>query len=137
MICSRTDFLSELKDVWQSVDVGINDTFEIEGPHGPGYLYITHCGIYLVSQKYGHVFSLLFDGVVRYGAKNNRFRIDWIKNNDKLYYEMKANQAQKILDAYQKRNTEHAESVSEIEGLIMRHVEKTNSIIFWNLHHCR
>ncbi|MEM4391380.1 MAG: hypothetical protein QXG67_01160, partial [Candidatus Nitrosotenuis sp.] len=60
-----------------------------------------------------------------------------VEGSDKLYYEMKANPAQKISDAYQKRNTEHAESVSEIEGLIMQHVQKTNSIIFWNLHHCR
>jgi hypothetical protein len=129
--------LSELKDIWQSVDASIDDAFEIEGPHGLGYLHITRCSIHLVSQKYGHIFSLLFDDIVRYGAKNNRFRIDWIGDGAKLYYEIKANLAQKISDTYQKRNAEHAQSILEIEGLIMRNVKKTNSIILWNLHHCR
>jgi hypothetical protein len=119
------------------MDVGIDDVFEIEGPHGPGYLHITHCSIHLVSQKYGHIFSLLFDDIVRYEAKNNRFRIDWIKDGAKLYYQIKSNLAQKISDTYQKRNTEYAQSVLEIEGLLMQNVKKTNSIILWNLRHCR
>lgn len=108
--------MSEHKDALQFVD-DIIDAFEVEGPHGMRYFYITHCGIRLVS-KYGCVLSFLFDDVVRYGAKHNQFRIDWIRNDAKMYHEIKAEMAQKISDAYQKRNKEYAESISEIEGVI-------------------
>lgn len=93
----------------------IEYVFEIKkSPNGKGCLYITNLRICFESETHGVIFSFPFDVISRYDhPTHNKFRIDWMQGDSKLYYEMHVKSAKEVFNCYKTTNQKFAESILE------------------------
>lgn len=82
-----------------------------KSPNGKGCLYITNLRICFESETHGIIFSFPFDVISRYDSpKHDKFRIDWVQGDSKLYYEMYVKSGTEVFNCYKMANQKFAES---------------------------
>ena len=101
-------------------DEKIVKAFEVKSSnHGKGIFYITTCGVFFESQKYGPVLDVSFEWLRSHNAPTkDKFKLVWdTPAGQRLGYVLKIIPSEQAVNAYAVANQEYANSLSEIESL--------------------